>query len=116
MPINEDKTWQEVGNAKTGGDGDGRVRDAFKNGTAQKRLLDTSLKLYKFSDHDTLTHPDSTKSAPGGAPTKPGSGMQAGRHVKNWPRNLRSTFVNWGGLLRPSRRTGARFLICWWSI
>lgn len=72
MYINDKITWEEVGSydpatnepSKTGA----YIRDCFKNGTAQKRLLDTSLKLYKFSHHDTLTHPDSNKVSPWWSP------------------------------------------------
>jgi hypothetical protein len=42
MPINESTTWEEVGNTSTGSDG--RVRDAFKNGTAKKVLLEPTFK------------------------------------------------------------------------
>ena len=66
MYLNDENTWEEVGSydpatnqpSKTGP----YVRDCFKNGTAQKRLLDTSLKLYKFSHRETVAHPDSTVS------------------------------------------------------
>ena len=66
MPINEDKTWEEVGNTKTGGDG--RVRDAFKNGTAKKVLLAPAFKLYKFNEYKTLTAPGVNDVSPWWSP------------------------------------------------
>ena len=62
MPINEDKTWEEAGNDETGGNG--RVREAFKNGTAKKVLLAPAFKLYKFNEYKTLTAPDSKIVSP----------------------------------------------------
>ena len=72
MYLNDENTWEEVGSydpktnkpSKTGA----YIRDCFKNGTAQKRLLDTSLKLYKFSDGDKLTRPDSNEVSPWWSP------------------------------------------------
>ena len=72
MYLNDENTWEEVGSydpatnkpSKTGA----YIRDCFKNGTAQKRLLDTSLKLYKFNHGDQLTRPDSNKVSPWWSP------------------------------------------------
>jgi hypothetical protein len=68
MPINEKKNWEEVGSDKTGGDGDARVRDAFKNGTAKKVLLAPAFKLYKFNEYKTLTAPNSQSVSPWWSP------------------------------------------------
>ncbi len=62
MPINEKTTWEEVGSISTGGDG--RVRDAFKNGAAKKVLLAPTFKLYKFNEYKTLTAQGSTSVSP----------------------------------------------------
>ena len=62
MPINEDKTWDEVGNDPTGGNG--CVREAFKNRTAKKVLLAPTFKLYKFNEYKTLTAPNSESVRP----------------------------------------------------
>jgi hypothetical protein len=74
MYINDKTTWEEVGNydpdtnePKTR-EGGPSVRDAFKNGMAQKRLLDTSLKLYKFNHGDSLTRLGSNKVSPWWSP------------------------------------------------
>ena len=72
MYLNDENTWEEVGNydpatnepSKTGA----YVRNCFKSGTAQKRLLDTSLKLYKFNHGDQLTRPPSNKVSPWWSP------------------------------------------------
>jgi hypothetical protein len=66
MVINEKTTWEEVGSTSTGGNG--RVRDAFKNGTAKKVLLAPTFKLYKFNEHRTLTAPDSKSVSPWWSP------------------------------------------------
>jgi len=66
MPINEKTTWEEVGSASTGGDG--RVRDAFKSGTAKKVLLAPAFKMYKFNEYKTLTAPDSKSVSPWWSP------------------------------------------------
>ena len=66
MPINEDKTWDEVGNDPTGGNG--CVREAFKNGTAKKVLLAPTFKLYKFNEYKTLTAPKSDSVSPWWSP------------------------------------------------
>ena len=66
MPINENATWEEVGSISTGGNG--RVRDAFKNGTAKKVLLAPTFKLYKFNEYKTLTAPDSKSVSPWWSP------------------------------------------------
>ena len=66
MPINEDKTWEEAGNDSTGGTG--RVREAFKGGTAKKVLLAPTFKLYKFNEYKTLTAPKETRVSPWWSP------------------------------------------------
>jgi hypothetical protein len=66
MAINENTTWEEVGNTSTGGEG--RVRQAFKSGTAKKVLLEPTFKLYKFNEYKTLTAPDSTSVSPWWSP------------------------------------------------
>jgi hypothetical protein len=66
MPINENKTWEEAGNDKTGGNG--HVRDAFKNGMARKVLLASTFKLYKFNEYKTLTAPDVNEVSPWWSP------------------------------------------------
>ena len=66
MPIiNENTTWEEVGNDPIG---KGRVRDAFKNGTATKVLLRPPFQMYKFNELDTLTAEGSTKVSPWWSP------------------------------------------------
>jgi hypothetical protein len=62
MPINENKTWEEVGSDSTGGNG--HVREAFKGGTAQKVLLKPTFKLYKFNEYKTLTGPNTNSVSP----------------------------------------------------
>ena len=72
MYLNDENTWEEVGSydpatnkpSETGA----YVRDCFKNGTAQKRLLDTSLKLYKFSHGAELTRENSNEVSPWWSP------------------------------------------------
>jgi hypothetical protein len=66
MPINEDTTWEEVGSDSTGGDG--RVREAFKGGTAKKVLLTPTFKLYKFNEYKTLTGPNTNSVSPWWSP------------------------------------------------
>jgi hypothetical protein len=66
MPINDDTTWEEVGSTSTGGEG--HVRDAFKNGTAKKVLLEPTFKLYKFNEYKTLAAPKSTSVSPWWSP------------------------------------------------
>jgi hypothetical protein len=66
MPINEETTWEEVGGTSTGGDG--RVRDAFKGGTAKKVLLAPTFKMYKFNEYNTLTAPNSESLSPWWSP------------------------------------------------
>jgi hypothetical protein len=66
MPINENTTWEEIASISTGGDG--RVRDAFKNGTAKKVLLAPTFKMYKFNEYTTLTAPNSKSVSPWWSP------------------------------------------------
>ena len=66
MPINENTTWDEVGNTSTGGSG--RVSHAFKGGAAKKVLLSPTFKMYKFNEYKSLTAPNSKAVNPWWSP------------------------------------------------
>ncbi len=66
MPINENLFWEQVGEIGTGGDG--RVRNAFKNGIAERVLLEPTFKLYKFNEYRSLAAPNSTAVSPWWSP------------------------------------------------
>ena len=66
MAINENTTWEEVGNVSTGGDG--RVRHAFKSGVAKKVLLEPTFRMYKFNEYKSLAAPGSKSVSPWWSP------------------------------------------------
>lgn len=66
MPINENTTWQEIGDISTGGDN--RVRNAFKNGAAKKVLLEPTFRMYKFNEYQSLAAPGSKAVSPWWSP------------------------------------------------
>jgi hypothetical protein len=68
VAINENLSWTEVGAISTGGNG--HVRDAFKNGFADKVLLPAGFELYKFNEYDSLAPPSAAFISPWWSPLR----------------------------------------------
>ncbi|MFK0573538.1 hypothetical protein [Endozoicomonas sp.] len=70
MHINEELTWDDVGNISTGS---GTVKDAFSSKYARKELLNTGTSLYKFNGYSSLGRgkiTDTTVLSPWWSPTE----------------------------------------------
>ena len=112
MALNEELSWDEVGNISTGGSG--KVRDAFQLmfGNPTKELLPAGMSLYKFNAYSSLASgpvTDDTPMSPWWSPTrsfKHDAGLEQrqkiadanGVSMREWGRLTSVIKENWSSL------------------